>query len=69
MTQDGGTLCDIAIISTHTPLAGRDKIEWFDLAGAKISTHTPLAGRDPPSIPINGLLICISTHTPLAGRD
>ena len=34
------------VISTHTPLAGRDDV-WavFEQIGG-ISTHTPLAGRD-----------------------
>ena len=56
------------LISTHTPLAGRDDNAQEYTGIRKISTHTPLAGRD-----------ChqermeydwrISTHTPLAGRD
>ena len=34
-------------ISTHTPLAGRDKVIPENTAlGQVISTHTPLAGRD-----------------------
>ena len=33
-------------ISTHTPLAGRDKIRLTKWPRRKISTHTPLAGRD-----------------------
>ena len=35
-----------AMISTHTPLAGRDaaRLDWEYESG--ISTHTPLAGRD-----------------------
>ena len=39
-------LLTVLKISTHTPLARRDKlpIEW--LAEMKISTHTPLARRD-----------------------
>ena len=35
------------IISTHTPLAGRDRLECESIEQHKeISTHTPLAGRD-----------------------
>ena len=33
-------------ISTHTPLAGRDKISDAEAQTIAISTHTPLAGRD-----------------------
>ena len=33
-------------ISTHTPLAGRDKKPTVDIPLLIISTHTPLAGRD-----------------------
>ena len=34
-------------ISTHAPLAGRDKAEPVrDLVDYEISTHAPLAGRD-----------------------
>ena len=34
------------LISTHTPLAGRDQNGRTVVHHAKISTHTPLAGRD-----------------------
>ena len=34
------------MISTHTPLAGRDLTFFFSLPVIHISTHTPLAGRD-----------------------
>ena len=33
-------------ISTHTPLAGRDKLLELPVYRIQISTHTPLAGRD-----------------------
>ena len=33
-------------ISTHTPLAGRDKWRRYKNGMINISTHTPLAGRD-----------------------
>ena len=35
------------MISTHTPLAGRDGIGQTFTDAIGISTHTPLAGRDP----------------------
>ena len=56
------------VISTHTPLAGRDKAILRSLPSRFISTHTPLAGRD-SNIPNGVLQTSISTHTPLAGRD
>ena len=34
------------LISTHTPLAGRDSVIWIVRMYHIISTHTPLAGRD-----------------------
>ena len=34
------------VISTHTPLAGRDAETAAKTANEAISTHTPLAGRD-----------------------
>ena len=33
-------------ISTHTPLAGRDRVVGSGSRFNRISTHTPLAGRD-----------------------
>ena len=56
------------IISTHTPLAGRDKILEEHGLNHGISTHTPLAGRDQRIFLLSRQRI-ISTHTPLAGRD
>ena len=40
-------------ISTHTPLAGRDRVQQILQNMQDISTHTPLAGRDDlkPAIP------------------
>ena len=35
------------LISTHTPLAGRDSVLQVWISELAISTHTPLAGRDP----------------------
>ena len=37
------------IISTHTPLAGRDWQYDRGRVAKRISTHTPLAGRDAPA--------------------
>ena len=34
------------VISTHTPHAGRDYMNEYQILCAKISTHTPHAGRD-----------------------
>ena len=34
------------LISTHTPLAGRDSSDIQQIVDLAISTHTPLAGRD-----------------------
>ena len=39
-------------ISTHTPLARRDKQEKVSREDIRISTHTPLARRDPMLISI-----------------
>ena len=57
------------IISTHTPLAGRDKTLDDTAALSVISTHTPLAGRVICFSWLSALNSDISTHTPLAGRD
>ena len=44
----GGLLCRRNnTISTHTPLAGRDRLDLIIGTTYIISTHTPLAGRDP----------------------
>ena len=63
----GEPLGDFAI-STHAPLAGRDRLFRQPPAAHRISTHAPLAGRD-----VLRLLALraevISTHAPLAGRD
>ena len=69
----GATTADITCIrdgkiSTHTPLAGRDKTSKTERHISSISTHTPLAGRD-EAVKEVGNEIAISTHTPLAGRD
>ena len=56
------------IISTHTPLAGRNT-NYNDIPEAiEISTHTPLAGRNIYSA-ASAWAASISTHTPLAGRN
>ena len=56
-------------ISTHTPLAGRDKNPASVVTGVGISTHTPLAGRDLVGDILREKTNRISIHTPLAGRD
>ena len=56
------------VISTHTPLAGRDLLSREIINGSMISTHTPLAGRD-QFYRSADTFSHISTHTPLAGRD
>ena len=56
------------IISTHTPLAGRDRPLPGRDETRRISTHTPLAGRDGLFYGAESIA-SISTHTPLAGRD
>ena len=56
-------------ISTHTPLAGRDKSRIYSTLDLRISTHTPLAGRDNTAAGSAWIMLKISTHTPLAGRD
>ena len=56
-------------ISTHAPLAGRDKEQTTEQAQpAQISTHAPLAGRD-RRFSFALFWHTISTHAPLAGRD
>ena len=45
-------------ISTHTSLAGRDKLLYQRFPpNIRISTHTSLAGRD-PSFSHNSLVLC-----------
>ena len=57
------------LISTHTPLAGRDGLTYLLYRCLVwISTHTPLAGRDLFAKAVFREYY-ISTHTPLAGRD
>ena len=55
-------------ISTHAPLAGRDKRDNEARNRLRISTHAPLAGRDASGVCV-GRGYAISTHAPLAGRD
>ena len=55
-------------ISTHAPLAGRDREVADDPSPFSISTHAPLAGRDTETVHKSGYT-SISTHAPLAGRD
>ena len=56
-------------ISTHTPHARRDGLQWVQGEAGAISTHTPHARRDGTAQGSRGLLRAISTHTPHARRD
>ncbi len=56
-------------ISTHAPLAGRDRGRCAPQQKRSISTHAPLAGRDHNGHPGRHRVRSISTHAPLAGRD
>ena len=56
------------IISTHTPLTGRDETVYHTFNDQEISTHTPLTGRDAIMYAMHRIFE-ISTHTPLTGRD
>ena len=70
----GATFCtgqnNIApAISTHTPLAGRDrrkKVKW--LSKIDFYSHAPRGARPDEQNKMAGY-VAISTHTPLAGRD
>ena len=55
-------------ISTHTPLARRDRRGVEVIPITIISTHTPLARRDADQLDV-AQGEAISTHTPLARRD
>ena len=56
-------------ISTHAPLAGRDRMQSRNRRRTlPISTHAPLAGRDCID-DTKDADTDISTHAPLAGRD
>ena len=56
-------------ISTHAPLAGRDRRRFLSaFRSDRISTHAPLAGRDQQKN-LFPMSTKISTHAPLAGRD
>ena len=56
------------LISTHTPLTGRDSTFPSWSSRKRISTHTPLTGRDEEKTK-KPAAKKISTHTPLTGRD
>ena len=43
----------VVLISTHTPLTGRDSNPMWYKGGDNISTHTPLTGRDMLSSALN----------------
>ena len=50
VTTNKPTINGVTIISTHTPLAGRDGQTIENVCNSFISTHTPLAGRDSVSL-------------------
>ena len=56
------------MISTHTPLAGRDSVRARDPIFAMISTHTPLAGRDLFAQTIYFLRLHFYSHAPRGAR-
>ena len=56
------------VISTHTPLAGRDRGRAIKLPRMNISTHTPLAGRDMDKTIINYLSRNFYSHAPCGAR-
>ena len=60
---------ELQMISTHTPLAGRDFILRFKEAKMAISTHTPLAGRDQRVIYVFNNFIYFYSHAPRGARQ
>ena len=57
------------IISTHTPLAGRDDFTTSPVRSIKISTHTPLAGRDDIMLYIVIKFRHFNSHAPRGARQ
>ena len=55
-------------ISTHTPLAGRDKNEIVHFIALIISTHTPLAGRDLDNLKLGYGGTNFYSHAPRGAR-
>ena len=68
VTEDAIRNARLFLISTHTSLAGRDRVKIPTGHLIDISTHTSLAGRD-HNRQQNIIRLQISTHTSLAGRD
>ena len=56
------------MISTHTPLAGRDQYQHCLFPENLISTHTPLAGRDLSALRALLLLQDFYSHAPRGAR-
>ena len=56
------------MISTHTPLAGRDWITYSKANELFISTHTPLAGRDKIKSPLSTGVYDFNSHAPCGAR-
>ena len=58
---------DFVVISTHAPLAGRDKIVPCVTSPQEISTHAPLAGRDWETCAYTARYIIFQPTRPLRG--
>ena len=56
------------LISTHTPLAGRDNNGSEIAFSGTISTHTPLAGRDIFNLPEDTATTNFNSHAPRGAR-
>ena len=57
------------LISTHTPLAGRDQVRCgASCSTSRISTHAPLAGRDTSSPPRSGVQHNFNPRAPCGAR-
>ena len=66
--QNNHIRLDCPVISTHTPLAGRDKYSDAELDEIiNISTHTPLAGRDHFALVHHGRHVVFLLTRPLRG--
>ena len=55
-------------ISTHTPLARRDKLAWAEYMRLDISTHTPLARRDNVNRPALQKMMHFYSHASCEAR-
>ena len=67
--RDGAaSLSQLAMISIHSPRAGRDILKRLHELCARISIHSPRAGRD-LAVALRPVGEVISIHSPRAGRD